>query len=118
MLTDFVGGKMPFGQQVDVIRSLFRDSLLEDRSYDGLGHIQIVANITDSDAIQKLLDGRYITGSVGATTDRAVCSVCKQDWTEDGQCEHKPGGIYDSAKCFIIAGKLFYDEYSFVSSSR
>lgn len=115
LLLDFNSGKMPFGQQVDVIRNLFKDALLDDNSYDGLGHIQIVANITDQDAISKLLDGRYITGSVGATTDRALCSICKQDWTEDGQCEHKPGGIYDSAKCFIIAGNLFYDEYSFVN---
>lgn len=115
LLKDFISGSMPFGQQVDVIRSLFKDSLLDDRSYDGLGHIQIIANITDADAVQKLLDGRYITGSVGATTNRAVCSVCKQDWTKEGKCDHKPGGIYDSAECFIIAGKLFYDEYSFVN---
>jgi len=115
MLRDFVEGKMPFGMQVDTICTLFRDSFLEDSAFEGLGHIQIVANITDKSAIEKLLDGRYLTGSVGATTNRAVCSVCRQDWTEDGKCEHRPGGIYDGAKCFIIAGDLLYDEYSFVN---
>jgi len=30
-------------------------------------------------------------------------------------CDHKPGAIYDGAKCFIIAGELVYDEYSFVN---
>lgn len=115
LLEDFISGRMPFGAQVDVVRTLLKDSLLEDTDYEGLGHIQIVANITDREAIQKLLDGRYLTGSVGATTDKAVCSVCRQDWTDAGPCEHKPGGVYDGAKCFIIAGSLSYDEYSFVN---
>lgn len=117
MIKDFVSDNMPFGQQVDVVRSVLRDSnLLEDASYEGLGHIQVIARITDQVAISKLLDGRYLTGSVGATTDKAVCSVCKVDWTDGGPCDHKPGGIYDDAKCFIIAGNLSYDEYSFVNT--
>lgn len=115
MISDFVTGKLPFGSQVDVVRSIFRDAVLDESGYEGLGHIQIVADITDPQAIQKLLDGRYLTGSVGATTNKAVCSICRSDWTETGPCEHKPGGIYDDAKCFIIAGDLAYDEYSFVN---
>ncbi len=117
LINDFTQEKMPFGQQVDVVRNVFRDSsLLEDSAYEGLGHIQLVAKITDQEAVQKLLDGRYLTGSVGASTDKAVCSVCKSDWTDSGPCDHKPGGIYDDAKCFIIAGNLSYDEYSFVNT--
>jgi hypothetical protein len=115
LIRDFNSGTMPFAQQIDVTRSLFRDSLLEDEGYEGLGHIQLVANITDLDAVQKLLDGRYLTGSVGATTDSAVCSICRVDWTDSGMCEHKPGAVYDGAKCFVIAGNLVYDEYSFVN---
>ena len=115
LIKDFVGDKMPFGMQVDVVSSMFKDSLLSDRSYQGLGYIELTANITDKSAVEKLLDGRYITGSVGATTDKAVCSICKSDWTKEGPCDHKPGALYDSAKCFIIAGELVYDEYSFVN---
>jgi len=115
LLQDFVNGKMSFDLQVDTVRTLLNDSLLEDETFEGLGHIQIIANITDLDAIQKLLDKRYLTGSVGATTDKAVCSICKQDWTEEGRCDHSPGAVYDGAKCFIIAGNLLYDEYSLVN---
>lgn len=115
MIKDFNSGAMPYAQQIDVTSYLFKDSLLEDESYEGLGHIQLVANISDPEAIQKLLDGRYLTGSVGATTDSAVCSICRTDWTDSGFCEHKPGAVYDGAKCFIIAGNLIYDEYSFVN---
>lgn len=115
LLKDFVEAKMPYGMQVDTVRTLLRDSLLDEADYSGLGHIQIVAHISDHAAIQKLLDGRYLTGSVGATTDRAICAICRQDWTKEGKCEHKPGGIYDGQKCFIITGNLLYDEYSFVN---
>lgn len=115
LIEDLVSGKMPFGMQVDTICTMLRDSLLEEPSYEGLGYIELVANITDISAIEKLLDGRYLTGSVGATTDAAVCSVCRQDWTQGGPCEHSPGGIYDGVKCFVIAGSLIYDEYSFVN---
>ncbi len=115
LIKDFTSGAMPFGQSVDVVRTILRDTVLEDQGYQGLGYIRILANIADPAAIQKLLDGRYITGSVGATTNKAICSVCRTDWTDSGPCEHKPGGIYDEAKCFIIAGDLIYDEYSFVN---
>lgn len=117
LIKDFCGGRMPHGMQVDTVVSLFRDSvLLDNAGYSGLGYIQLVGNIVDPEAIQKLMDGRYLTGSVGATTDQAICSVCRQDWTDGGPCEHRPGAIYDGAKCFIIAGSLDYDEYSFVNA--
>jgi hypothetical protein len=115
LINDFVSNRMPFGMQVDIVSSMFTDSLLSDSSYRGLGHIELVANITDKNAVEKLLDGRYITGSIGASTDKAVCSICKSDWTKEGPCDHKPGAVYDSSKCFIIAGELVYDEYSFVN---
>ena len=98
LIKDFGSGAMSFYQSVDVVRTLLRDTVLEDSGYQGLGYIRILANITDPSAVQKLLDGRYITGSVGATTNRAICSVCRTDWTDSGPCEHKPGGIYDKAK--------------------
>jgi hypothetical protein len=116
-LRDFCDGRMPFGLQVDFARNhLINDRSLESSVYVGLGHIQIVADITDPDAIQKFLDGRFLTGSVGARTNSAVCSVCKQDYTKDGSCEHVPGAIYDGKKCVLITGDFFYDEYSVVNS--
>jgi hypothetical protein len=86
-----------------------------DPDYEGLGYVEIIADITDPDAIQKILDGRYLTGSVGASTNRAVCSVCKQDWAAKGKCKHRPGKSYEEKKCVLIAGDLKYDEYSFVN---
>jgi hypothetical protein len=61
------------------------------------------------------MDGRYLTGSVGATTDAAICSICKQDWVVDGPCDHEPGQMYDSIPGFLITGNLKYGEYSIVN---
>jgi hypothetical protein len=117
-IKDFISGGLPYLQSVNfIVDSLNRrDSVLDDPNYKGMGYVQITASITDPDAKQKVLDGRYLTGSVGVTTNHAICSICKQDWTGDeGRCMHKPGRSYDNAKAFLITGDLTYDEYSFVN---
>lgn len=116
LVKDLVDGKMPFGMAVDVVRNILDNSVLQDDpSYQGLGFAEITAEITDEEAIQKFLDGRYLTGSVSASTDKAVCSHCKQDWTQDGRCDHTPGSVVDKKKVYLIAGKFNYSEYSMVN---
>lgn len=118
---DFSAGKMSFINSINFICDSLNlsDSVLDDPNYQGAGYLEITASIADPDAIQKVLDGRYLTGSVGLTTDAAVCSVCKQDWVEiahDERCEHRPGKVYDGKKAFVITGNLHYEEYSFVNT--
>jgi hypothetical protein len=115
LIDRFCNGSMSYGQQVDFLRTYLKDSILDDPEYTGLGYIEVTAHITDKDAIQKFLDGRYLTSSVGAGTNRASCSVCKQDWTKDGMCDHRPGKIYDGTKCYVIAGEFEYEELSMVN---
>ncbi len=115
IIDNFCNGKMTYAAQVDFIRTYLKDSILKDPEYQGLGYIELTAHITDPEAIQKFTDGRYLTGSVGAATDRASCSVCKQDWTKDGMCDHRPGKVYDGADCYIIAGNFEYEEFSMVN---
>jgi hypothetical protein len=111
----FTSDKTSFIKKLDMMKMI--DSVLLDPSYQGVGYIELTANITDPDAIQKVLDGRYITGSVGAVSDKAVCSVCNMDWLEESEpCGHRPGKLYDGKKCVIVAGNLEYDEYSFVNT--
>lgn len=109
----FISDKTSFIDKVQMIRVM--DSVLNDAHYQGVGYIELTANITDPEAIQKVLDGRYVTGSVGAVSDKAVCSVCNTDWLEEEHCGHRPGRVYDGKKCIVITGNLEYDEYSFVN---
>jgi hypothetical protein len=108
--------RTPFIKIIDLIDKFSESELLRDPKYPGLGHIMVEAEITDEDALRKIVDKRYLTVSIGATTDKAVCSVCKTDWTEEGKCEHTPGKKYEDKLCFIIAGNLVYDEVSFVNT--
>lgn len=111
----FVAGKLPLKDAIDVAGWLINDATAGMDDYAGLGHIELTMRITDPDAVQKFADGRYLTGSVGAKTDAAICSICKQDWVVDGFCEHEPGMKYDDILCFMITGNLKYGEYSIVN---
>lgn len=116
-LKDFMDPHVQFETKVALVDRLISDGLLDDPSYEGVGYIEIIAAITDNEAKEKILDNRYLTVSIGAETDAAVCSICKTDWTDSGEmCEHIPGHEYDGKQAFIIAGNLFYDEVSFVST--
>lgn len=116
-LKDFVDPHTSFETKVDLIDRIINDGMLDDPTYEGVGYIELTASITDQNAIQKIADNRYLTVSIGAETDAAVCSICKEDWAETGEmCDHVPGEVYDGKPAFVIAGNLFYDEISFVST--
>jgi hypothetical protein len=102
---------------VDIVESLVKAGVLFQDEWQGLGYIKAGALITDPDAIVKILDERYKTVSTGAGSDKAICSICQEDWVAEGApCEHRPGRMYDDKKCFLIAGNLTYDELSFVNT--
>ena len=83
---------------------------------EGYGYQKLTIKVTDQDAIQKILDGRYETVSVRMTTDHCYCSICDSDWSGgDGPCEHTPGSKYDGKLAYITTGDLSYREISFVN---
>lgn len=101
-----------------VVDELLALGILQDPNYSGLGYTELTADITDPEAIQKFLDGRYLTGSVGTATNQAICSIkdCRRDWAgEEGPCDHRPGKMYDGIPMFIVAGSLKNEEWSVVN---
>lgn len=93
----------------------------QDFSYRGLGHMQNLANISDPEAVQKVLDGRYLTVSVSGETDEMTCSICQQNWLTDGRCEHRFGHEYTDEEteltqmAYWVGGNFIWDEWSFVN---
>ena len=86
------------------------------RESEGYGYQRLTIKITDQEAIQKILDGRYETVSVRMSTDHCYCSICNSDWSgEGGPCEHTPGTKYDNKLAYITTGDLTYRELSFVN---
>jgi hypothetical protein len=84
-------------------------------SITGKDMIVIIPEITSPDAIEKVLDGRYMTVSVGATTDSARCNICGKDIINEGWCEHDKGQEYDGVIAGWIVGNLWFDECSWVA---
>lgn len=77
--------------------------------------IIIIPEITSTDAIEKILDGRYLTVSVGVETDSARCNICGKDIIEQGWCEHEKGVDYEGTICGWILGNIWFDECSWVA---
>ena len=90
-------------------------NLLTNKNWPGMGRIRVKAQITDKEAIEKFLDGRYITFSAGSTTDRHVCSICNNDWAKGDFCEHQHGKIYDGEVCVFVTGDFNVLEGSVVN---
>jgi len=113
----FIQGILSKKATLDFVDRLVNDLVIStDPTYEGLGYIELIIDVTDPTAIQKILDKRYLTGSVGASTDSATCSICQQDWAGDeGPCDHKLGEMHDGKLCFLVAGNLQYEEWSFVN---
>jgi len=112
---DLCNPNTPFVKSLSLVDKVSDSDIFRDPSYPGLGYILATVDISDEEAIKKILDKRYLTVSIGASTDKAICSICKQDFVEEGPCEHRPGKTYDDKLAFIIAGSLVYDEISFVN---
>lgn len=104
---------------VDQIVAFTNSKDFNQSGYKGLGHIELIAEITDKEAIQKILDKRYLTVSIGGNSDMAICSVCGNNLKDEKQaqeCEHSRGGVFDNQLCFLIGGKMDFDHISYVSS--
>jgi hypothetical protein len=99
-----------------IYKTLKRYGLLTKKSWPGVGSMRVTAKISDKDAIEKFLDGRYITFSAGSTTDRHVCSVCASDWAFGDMCEHCHGRIYDDELCVFVTGRFEVLEGSVVNT--
>ena len=86
---------------------------------EGLGKIQLRANIADPLAAAKVIDGRYLTGSVGGIPKAALCSICLTDIiaaSREGQrCSHERGSVYDEKVCVYEHRDIEFHEYSFVN---
>lgn len=81
--------------------------------------INVTYRITDSDAIEKFLDGRYQTMSIGGSVGHVSCSICNKDIVKDGVmkfCGHWRGETYDGQKAFWNARDIEYKEGSVVNS--
>lgn len=85
-----------------------------DATESGRKGLNFTVEITDPVAIEKVLDGRYQTVSIGATTDKVTCNICGTDRTKEW-CEHYRGDEYEGQTCHFTVGTTFGQEVSYVN---
>ncbi|WP_422661766.1 hypothetical protein ACK8P5_25770 (plasmid) [Paenibacillus sp. EC2-1] len=78
-------------------------------------NVRLILELTDEDAIDKVLDGRYLTLSVGGSANKVNCSVCAKNIVEEGFCGHYRGRKYETKTAHWIIGEYTGDEISFVN---
>lgn len=92
-----------------------------DKEEDGSSFVRLQIAITDPVAAQKVLDKRYLTGSVGGRAGKAICSVSGDDLaTEDDSGrpkapKYKRGKVYKGKLAYVDMQDISFKEYSFVN---
>jgi hypothetical protein len=98
---------LPFGR-------VYNCNFVSDPKSGG-GYLRTIAAITDREAIDRILTGRWLTVSIGSSVNSVVCSICGTNLTAEGFCEHDRGQIYEGKECYWILGSVKAKEISFVN---
>lgn len=87
-------------------------------SVSGKSAITLYPTITDQEAIDKILDNRYLTVSIACEASEAYCSICGTNIAEE-DCEHWRGLQYEvdgkMQTCEWVLGDMYFYEVSFVN---
>lgn len=122
VLVEHDDSKPPIGRVVD---SLYVDIPVDQTQLAAAGKkgrpsskVQVKAVITDMDAMQKLMDGRFMTVSIsGRPKSAPICSICNKVVEGPFGCEdgHVRGKEYDGKLAYYLIGEMSYSEVSFVN---
>jgi len=95
-----------------------------DQEADGSKFVRLQIAITDPVAAQKVMDKRYLTGSVGGRAGKAICSISGEDLAKEDASgrpkisKYKRGQVYKGKVAYIEMQELSFKEYSFVNSTK
>ena len=81
--------------------------------------IHLKTRVTDKDAIEKFLDGRYSTVSIGGSMGTVTCNICGKTILKDSKfkfCGHWKGETYKDQVCYWGARDIEYHEVSTVNN--
>lgn len=83
---------------------------------DSSGALLLKLHMIDPEAVKKIEDQRLLNVSIGFSAAKLNCSICGQDWVNDGPCEHEFGHQYDGVPAYGIPGDMKALELSFVNA--
>ena len=110
-LTNHDGHSEPLGRITDC-------DCIDSAILEGSKAINVIAKISDKDAVAKFMDGRYNTVSIGANPKTVICNTCNKSILKDSKfkfCGHMRGETYDEKVCTWNMEDLEYSELSVVN---
>lgn len=83
------------------------------------GFVSVVFEVTDKEAIEKIITKRFLTVSIGVEATDVWCSICNKNLAKGEDCPHEKGQAYKTAGreeiCYWIIGDVTFQEVSFVT---
>jgi len=113
------GVKLTRDNVVEIARALEDSQVLGQADWRGVGELLLDGIVTDADAVEKILDGRYQGVSITQRPKQAFCSLCGQDWgSSKGPCDHERGETDEESDrtMYLIVGDTDYAEVSYVNT--
>lgn len=94
-----LNSKARIENQLDAFKSLVKDGIVSRDGWEGLGYVELTADIMDNKTIEMILDGRYdAVSTYFDSPGNAYCFICYTNWAAADKfpaCEHKPGKVYE-----------------------
>lgn len=99
---------------IPVLKQIY--DVLTDPDFEGFGYIDVTYRITDESAIEKILDNRYLTVSVGFSFDKSLTYNSVNGLRiQDEDNETVPGETEDGYTVFGVISGMKVNELSYVN---
>lgn len=93
-----------------VVNALYTDVHTRSKT----GALVFTCTVADEEGKEGVKDGRLQTVSIGVIAHDVRCSICGQVITDDGECDHERGSIYDGKTCYWMIYSMEAKELSYV----
>ena len=114
MIKDGLMIKAPDVAMAPLMKKAKKSGFIYDEEFEGLGWILVKGLVTDSDAIEKTLDGRFLTVSVEMTPQDLYDSISGKSYKSE-EMEWDIGDEVDGMKAYGVPSGLRYRGYAYVT---
>ena len=97
-----------------IIGRVLNASYTTSHTRSNTGALLFTCNVSDKDGKEGVKDGRLKTASIGVIAKKVTCSICGNDITLNGECEHERGEIYNNERCYWKVHDMEAKELSYV----
>jgi len=114
MIKDGLMLKAPDVAMAPYMKKFAKSGMMTDEDFEGLGWVLVKGLVTDPEAVEKTLDGRYLTVSVEMTPNDLYDSISGRSYKTD-EMEWDIGDDIDGVKAYGVPSGLRYRGYAYVT---